>query len=204
MNHFLMASLDFAEYRREMLERFGASDEIVDPEAARRTYSWDTPEVSRFKYLFNFVIDPAVRDRAVADLFEQRIAPEKQFARELYVSWEEAAAMQDAGMRIGGHTQWHRPLAVLSGAELASDLAACKRLLEERLRPQALWPFSYPYGKQSSFNTAAIAELKRLDFSCAFTTEAGPNRPGVSRFEIRRVDCKQAPSLSPEVTAAAV
>ncbi len=195
MNHFLMAGLDFGEYRREMLERLGCSDDGVDEAMARHTYKWDTIEVARFKYLFNFVVPAAVRDSAVAGLFEARIGKEADFARELYVSWEQARAMQSAGMRMGGHTHWHRPLSTLEDGELRFDLGSCRRLLDANLGPQSLWPFSYPYGKRSSYSDAAVEMLSELGFACSFTTENGPSGPGTGRFHIRRVDCKAVPAL---------
>jgi hypothetical protein len=65
-----------------------------------------------------------------------------------------------------------------------------------RITPHALaagaWPFSYPYGKASSFNRDTVAELARQDFTAAFSTERGVNRRGTSLYEIRRLDCKNA------------
>jgi peptidoglycan/xylan/chitin deacetylase (PgdA/CDA1 family) len=138
-------------------------------------------------------LDPAVRDSIVRLLFEEYIAPEREFAGELYVSWNEARQMQAAGMVIGGHTHRHRPLASLTDAELKQDLTVSSDLLRARLYPQPLWPFCYPYGKSDSFQPAAIELLKRLRFDCAFTTEKGPNQPGQDLFTITRVDCKTPP-----------
>ncbi|MFN7923994.1 MAG: polysaccharide deacetylase family protein [Bryobacteraceae bacterium] len=191
MNHFLMAKLDFPVYRREMIERLG-TDEHIDEAVARKTYHWDTLEVAKFKYLFNFAAPADLRDKAVAEVFEKHIAPEPEFSRELYVSWDQARAMQHAGMSIGGHTHWHRPLATLTQEELEFDLGSCRRLLDQRLEPQSLVPFCYPYGKRASFSDAAVAELKRLGFACSFSTEPGANEPGADPFIIRRVDCKNA------------
>src|ERR671919_601084 len=70
----------------------------VDVLAARRTYRWDTPDVAYFKYVFNFMIDPDIRDQVVKALFEEHIADEAAFSSTLYVSWEEARQMQVAGM----------------------------------------------------------------------------------------------------------
>lgn len=196
MNHFLMAKLQFENYRElfldELARRRPALLEVAlaDRPIARATYPWDTLEVASFKYFFNFMLRPDVRDSMVQSLFTQFIGPEQEFARELYVTWEEARAMQDAGMVMGGHSHWHRPLANLEAAELLSDLHACRGLLDAHLAPQPLWPFSYPYGKKSSFNDGAVAALQRLGFACAFSTERGANEPGVERFAIRRVDCK--------------
>ena len=102
--------------------------------------------------------------------------------------------MQQAGMAIGGHTHTHRPLANLPEAALKEDLARCRELLQARLERQVKWPFSYPYGKKSSYNEAAAERLRKLQFDCAFSTETGPNLPGSDLFQLRRVDCKNASS----------
>ena len=148
--------------------------------------------MASFKYLFNFMLDPCQRDEVVRRMFEEHVGPEAQFARELYVTWEEARQMQSAGMLIGGHTHRHRPLSSLSPEDLRCDLALCRGLLAQNLAPQRRWPFSYPYGKASSFNEGVVAELARQNFTAAFSTETGVNRRGGSLYAIRRLDCKNA------------
>ena len=200
MNHFLMASLELATYRNAFLKRLREigwdqdPSSAVDEAAAKRTYRWDTPDVASFKYLFNFVLKSELRDRVVKALFEEYVSEERAFSRELYLSWEEGRAMQEAGMILGGHSHRHRPLSSLEGEELNRDLTACRDLLNARLRPQGQWPFSYPYGKRDSFNDAAAQSLERMDFVCSFSTETGSNHSGAELFAIRRLDCKDAPS----------
>ena len=197
MNHFLMASLDFETYREALMgcitERNPGIRADVNVEVARKTYPWDTAEVAAFKYFFNFVVSPEVRDAAVRILFEQHIGSERDFAEELYLDWDEAREMQKAGMVLGGHTHMHRPLSSLSTAELNVDLETCTRLLRSELNPQPLWPFCYPYGKSDSFTPETIAILQRLSYDCAFTTESHSNLPATNVFTISRVDCKKAP-----------
>jgi peptidoglycan/xylan/chitin deacetylase (PgdA/CDA1 family) len=200
MNHFLMARLGPEQYRA----LFAARLQHRAPEwmaaldaghfAESGTYPWDTPEVARFKYFFNFVMDDVLRDELVSELFCEVLGSEDDFAQGLYVSWSEACAMQQAGMAIGGHTHTHRPLAMLSDTEQEEDLSRCRALLQSRLRRQPRWPFSYPYGKKNSFNKSAVRRLKQLRFDCAFSTEAGSNPPGSDPFELRRMDCKNAPA----------
>jgi peptidoglycan/xylan/chitin deacetylase (PgdA/CDA1 family) len=198
MNHLLMAVLDCELYQQAFLRRlddFVPQAQVfnkIDNAIAQRTYRWDTPEVASFKYVFNFVLDWAVRDEVVKTLFEEYIGDEKSFAQTLYLNWDEARQMQAAGMVIGGHSHQHKPLATLCDEALQRDLSTCQRLLGEHLRPQTLWPFSYPYGKQESFNNTAVRHLKRLGFSCAFSTEVGANSPGMDAFALRRLDCKEA------------
>jgi hypothetical protein len=193
-----MAKMDFEDYADAFFKKAVAlSPEAfaplnVDPGRAASTYPWDTPEVARFKYLFNFGMDPEVRDRAVRELFAIHVGDETEFADSLYVSWEEARRMQKAGMTIGGHTHLHKPLANLSPRELNYDLETCSRLLHQNLNPQAVWAFSYPYGKKDSFHIRAVRKLQQLGFRCAFSTEVSDNRRGSDRFTIGRTDCKKA------------
>jgi peptidoglycan/xylan/chitin deacetylase (PgdA/CDA1 family) len=195
MNHFLMASLDFDLYRSAFLERLSdTAVYAVDPAVAQRTYRWDTPEVASFKYLFNFLVDADTRDEIVKSIFDESFSDEKAFSRTLYITWEEARAMQDAGMVIGGHSHKHKPLSTLPDAALESDLTTTMNLLEQHLRPQPLWPFSYPYGKKDSFTDYAVAQLKSLGFSCAFSTEVGSNPRTADHYCIKRLDCKDAPA----------
>jgi peptidoglycan/xylan/chitin deacetylase (PgdA/CDA1 family) len=193
-NHFLMAALEFGDYERgfrDELARIAPDvDVAVDPAVAARTYRWDTPEVAAFKYLLNFKLPERTKSQILDALFARHLGDEAQFARELYLSWDEAREMQAAGMLLGGHTHRHLALASLSDAEQRDDLATCTRLLKERLRPQDLWPFTYPYGKRDSFNEHTVATLRALGYACGFATEVGDNEPGQSRYEIRRIDPK--------------
>jgi peptidoglycan/xylan/chitin deacetylase (PgdA/CDA1 family) len=195
MNHVLMAALEFAEYRKALLEEMGTSDAGVDVDRARQTYVWDTAEVAAFKYFLNFTADPVAKDTAIERMFERKVGPEHEFARELYVSWDEARQMQDAGMVLAGHSHRHRPLALLDDEELASDLGQCRALLDANVRPQQLWPFVYPYGKRETFNGRVIAALRRLGFDHAFATETGPVEVGCDHFSIGRLDCKRVRTL---------
>jgi peptidoglycan/xylan/chitin deacetylase (PgdA/CDA1 family) len=198
MNHFLMAHLEFEDYADAFFRKVVSmcpdafAPLNVDAARAAQTYPWDTPEVARFKYLFNFGMDPELRDRAVRELFVQHIADEATFADSLYLTWEEARKMQKAGMAIGGHTHQHKPLANLGSRELAWDLETCSKLLHQHLHPQAVWSFSYPYGKKDSFHLRAVRKLQQLNFRCAFSTEVTDNRRGADRFMIGRTDCKKA------------
>jgi peptidoglycan/xylan/chitin deacetylase (PgdA/CDA1 family) len=138
-------------------------------------------------------VSPDTRDQIVKSIFEDHLSDEKSFSRILYISWEEARAMQTAGMIIGGHSHQHRPLATLSDDRLQWDLNTCQTLLLQQLNPQPYWPFSYPYGKKDSYSEQAVNDLSRLGFTCSFSTEVGPNSPATDLFALRRLDCKDAP-----------
>jgi peptidoglycan/xylan/chitin deacetylase (PgdA/CDA1 family) len=198
MNHFLMAAMDFGEYAtgflRKVEEISAPAVPATDVDAARvqRAYPWDTAEVARFKYLFHFGLNSDVRDRAVREMFTEHIGDEAGFAESLYFTWDEARKMQKAGMAIGGHTHQHKALANLPPDELTWDLETCQKLLHQKVLPQPVWAFSYPYGKKESFHLRAVRKLQELNFQCAFSTEPGDNRRGADKFMVGRTDCKKA------------
>jgi hypothetical protein len=198
MNHFLLAALNFDDYRGAFLQRLAAifpdamESIAVEPSLAQNAYRWDKPEVANFKYLFNFVLDGSRRDLLLEELFKEKIGDIPSFARELYLNEEEAKQMQAAGMIIGGHSHRHHPLSLLSDDELETDLNTCHQILVAKLYSQVLWPFCYPYGQRETFNDLSIALLRQIGFSCAFSTESGTNRPGSDKFAIHRIDCNEA------------
>jgi len=50
-----------------------------------------------------------------------------------YMSWEQVRELAAAGMEIGSHSMSHRPPATLTPAELHSEMADSRRLIEDRL-----------------------------------------------------------------------
>lgn len=196
MNHFLMAALDFNDYRRAFLQRLrdkapdAPRPEDLDAAQVRHTYRWDEPEVAAFKFLFNFKLEAGLRDQIVREIFIERLGDEAAFARELYLSGDEARQMQTAGMALGGHSHRHQALATMTDEAQLDDLSTCRRWMGQELRAQRWWPFSYPYGKRHTFNSTTTRQLQRLGFDCAFATEVGASSPGDDLFAVRRIDCK--------------
>ena len=193
-NHFLMAALEFDDYQRVFRKRLAElspeTSTDVDIKLVRRTYRWDAPEVAGFKYLLNFQLQAPLRDRILDDLFDEYFGDQKAFASDLYLSWDEAQAMQANGMLVGGHSHSHVALATMEADCQREDLKTCAVMLHDRLKPQRLWSFSYPYGKHNSFNSLTVDTIHDLGFGCAFATEVGSNNVGQDLFCIRRIDTK--------------
>jgi len=191
-SHFLMAALDFEEYRQAFLRRLaefspGTRTEVNMIEA-QLAYRWDAPEVAAFKYLLNFGLPEALRDQILDDLFAEYLGDESEFARQLYLSWDEAREMQTAGMLIGGHSHNHVALSLMDDDCQRADLETCAELLHSRLNLQPLWPFTYPFGQSKTFNSLTVQSLRDLGFACSFTTELGINGANQDPFSIRRID----------------
>lgn len=201
-SHFLMAAMEFAEYREEFLRALArlapGVGTGVDPAKARATYRWDDIEVAQFKYLLNFNVPANERERILEALFADHLGDERAFARELYVSWQEAQNMQAEGMVMGGHSHNHVALSTMDDAAQDADIHACAALLRARLSPQDRWPFSFPYGKKDSFTPATVTLLRECGFELSFTTEVGSNGAGTDPFAIRRIDAKDVPDAHQE------
>jgi len=193
-NHFLMAALELDEYRQAFLQRLAdlnpEAGTAIEMKQAQRSYPWDTSEVAAFKYLLNFQLQEALRDRILDELFLEYLGDEKPFARELYLSWDQAREMQANRMLIGGHSHSHVALSTMDSELLRANLEMSTRMLHDQLKPQNIWPFAYPYGKSNSFNSLTVQTIRDLGFACAFATEVGDNQVGQDMFCIRRFDTR--------------
>jgi peptidoglycan/xylan/chitin deacetylase (PgdA/CDA1 family) len=193
-NHFLMADLEFTDYRQRFLAELQQSIPgqtfTVDPEIVAKTYRWDTPEVGVFKYMLNFQLTEPLKNQVLTKLFEEHFGDQAAFSRALYLQWKEAREMQASGMLLGGHTHSHQALATLSDEQQIEDLTQCYDQLQRNLTPQALWPFCYPYGKPNTFNAQSRKVLQELGFACSFSTIVGDNSVDEDRYAIHRVDPK--------------
>ncbi|HUJ10930.1 MAG TPA: polysaccharide deacetylase family protein [Verrucomicrobiae bacterium] len=207
-NHFLMAHLEFSDYRKAFLGHLAAlSDEtpnVVDVEKAKRAYPWDSADVAVFKFFLNYRISEHLRVQVLDALFEKFLGDESVFAHELYLDWQEVREMQALGMIIGGHSNNHVALSSLNAEGQELDLTTCAEVLHKRTSPQTLWPFCYPYGHSYSFNATTIHNLRKLGFVCGFTTVPGAIQPGADLFTLRRVDTNDVLKMVQAKQSAAV
>lgn len=193
-NHFLLASLNFSYYKKRFIEvlKENYQDTLieVDDQRAVRTYRWDTKEVATFKYLLNYQLPQPVRHHVLKIIFEQELGRETDFANSLYLSWEEIKEMQRKGMTIGGHSHRHDVLSSLSNEEQTLELTTCLELLNRNIANHTIFPFSYPYGKMSTFNEHTIACLKKHHVHYAYSTVIGDSISSTNPFILKRIDPK--------------
>lgn len=193
MNHFLLAALGISEFGRQVRK---AADELVvelPPEPAREhvrtVYRWDEEETARLKYLLNHQLSADLTERLVSHVFPQVLGRPEDFAKSLYITWSQARSMQDAGLVIGGHTHHHKVLAGLGDNRQHAELQRSLNLLRSHVG-NGRRAFAYPYGKPSTYTGSTVRHLIDLGYQCAFNTTVDRARPGVSRWEIPRIDPK--------------
>jgi peptidoglycan/xylan/chitin deacetylase (PgdA/CDA1 family) len=107
--------------------------------------------------------------------------------RSLFLSWDDARALLDAGMSVGSHAHSHRMLARLPELDQRDELARSRAILEERLgrAPAAL---AYPYGWPGAFDASTERLAREAGYALAFASVEGVNRPGTTDpFAVRRL-----------------
>ena len=110
-----------------------------------------------------------------------------------FMSWPEAVRLREAGMEIGAHTLSHPHLSMLDAAGQSQEISGSVELIERRTgtRPEGL---AYPGG---DFDARTVAATRAAGLAYAVTTRAGDNRPGASRFELRRRGFTEGACLGP-------
>lgn len=193
MNHFLLAHLGTAALRGHV-EKAAAELDIgfppeVSPDQVRSVYRWDDEPTARLKYLINHQLPPDVSERILAHIFPDVLGPPEGFARTLYVSWDQARKIQEAGMHVGGHSHRHKVLANMDPPEQRSDLQRSHDLLRHNLG-EGVFGFAYPYGKPATYTEQTIADLDEIGFACGFNTTVDTGQSGQSKWDIPRIDPK--------------
>ncbi len=94
-------------------------------------------------------------------------------AEGLWMSWEMAREMRDAGMSIGGHTVSHPVLARLSVERQREEIAGCAQRLSEELGVAMRW-FAYPVGSRGTFTPLTRMILRDCGVELAFSFYAAP------------------------------
>lgn len=123
-NHFLMAAVDFEELKRRSIEIISSEfpDQSLEVDRPSDAYELDTPEVADYKYLMNVTLPPNINASVMNSMFAQVFGDEAKFAEGLYLSWSELSEMQNAGMRIGGHTRKHKFLSKLESEDQSDEI----------------------------------------------------------------------------------
>ena len=193
MNHFLLAALGTAELSAQIEN---AAGELAIPlpgepplDRVRAVYRWDDDETARYKYLVNHQLSAEASERLLAHVFPSVLGPPEDFARSLYFDWEQARAMQAAGLTIGGHTHRHKAMSGLNATEQRKDLEHSMNLLRSHLG-EGPRSFAYPYGKPGTYDASTIHHLADLGYTSAFNTTPESGRVGAPLFEIPRIDPK--------------
>ena len=93
-------------------------------------------------------------------------------AEGLWMTWDMAAALRDAGMGIGGHTVTHPVLARAGAERQEAEIEGCRQRLEERLGI-AMTLFAHPVGLPDAFDGTTRRLLRTAGVRYAFSLHGG-------------------------------
>ena len=96
----------------------------------------------------------------------------ESLAQDLWMTWDMAAQMRDAGMEIGGHTVTHPVLAHADVERQRAEVEGCRDRLHERLGVQ-MASFAYPVGLRGAFDFRTREVLRRAGVRRAFSLYGG-------------------------------
>jgi peptidoglycan/xylan/chitin deacetylase (PgdA/CDA1 family) len=142
--------------------------------------------VYQFKRILKYETDPHDRDRVIDLIFAEHGGDERKLADLLYVTWDEARAMQAGGIELGGHTVSHAILSKLEPAEAEREIREGRESLKRGLGKE-IPTFAYPWGRRWDFNEASEGAVIRAGFKTASTMHAGVNRPDTAPTRLHRL-----------------
>lgn len=102
------------------------------------------------------------------------------------MSWRQVRELRGAGFGIGSHTVSHVRLSRTRGTELARELEASRRSLEEELGEAAL-DFAYPFGGADDCDHAAREAVRRAGYRCCLACHGGLVAASDSAYRLNRI-----------------
>ena len=108
-------------------------------------------------------------------------------SRDLWMNWDMARQLRDAGMSLGAHTVSHPVLSRLTADAQNFEISESRLRLEAELS-QPVTALSYPVGRRDCFNADTRTALSQNGFDWAFSFYGGYcNGSNIDRFDIPRI-----------------
>jgi peptidoglycan/xylan/chitin deacetylase (PgdA/CDA1 family) len=124
----------------------------------------------------------------IAELEQKLQIPNTELTskKSLFMTWDMAREMNDAGMDFGSQTCSHRIMSHLSIDEQDHEAKASKELIEKELN-SSIKAFAYPVGGKDSF-TADTIEIIKIYYQVSFSFISGINTSKhLNEFSIERI-----------------
>jgi peptidoglycan/xylan/chitin deacetylase (PgdA/CDA1 family) len=179
----------------ELVERYVAQS--TDEVAKRRlpeALAAGGAAVYQLKRVLKYEADQADCAATLAAIFAEQGGSEEELCDELYMTWEDARVLRDAGVELGGHTIHHWVVSGLDADGQLAEIEGGRRALERELG-SAPESFAYPFGRRWDWNEASCEAVRSAGFTTATTTHAGTNLRGAEPKRLARIMIDEAASL---------
>lgn len=121
---------------------------------------------------------PVLNVQQCLELIKQQLShpdmPSPQGER-LFMNWDEAKSLVEAGMEIGSHTVSHNILAQQATEQQKFELEQSRHLLESRLGCEVL-SIAYPVGNYDCFTKVTCQIAERAGYQVGFSNVPGNNQ----------------------------
>lgn len=146
----------------------------------------ESGSIYHVKRVLKYEADEDDRNRVLDRLLEARGVDERELCDGLYMTWEDARALEGAGVELGGHTVRHEILSRLDAERQLAEVRGCADALERELgdRPHT---FAYPFGRRWDYDEKSVAAARAAGFRAAVNTHAGTNDEKSDPFQLKRV-----------------
>jgi peptidoglycan/xylan/chitin deacetylase (PgdA/CDA1 family) len=101
-----------------------------------------------------------------------------------FLTWQELARLERAGVAIGSHTVHHLDLPDLSDTDAWAELRDSRRTLERHLGHPVQW-LSYPAGRE---DPRIVGLARQAGYVLAVTTQPGREQSGADPLELHRYE----------------
>ena len=185
-SHKLFAMIDalgpqrFIERYVELSRDEHANALLLDLSArgAMKTYA--------IKRVLKYEARAAERNRVTDVMFAQTGGDERALCDELYMTWDDARALRDAGVELGGHTVHHEILSRLDPLDARREVEEGRSALRRELGIESE-SFAYPFGRKWDFADETRALVAAAGFKSAVTTHAGTNGKESDPYALKRL-----------------
>lgn len=183
--HWVIQSGDVAAFARRYLAY--SADEPAKTKLRAALETGGEKLAYRVKLVFKYDADPADREQVTDRIFREAGGDERALCDQLYLDWNQAEELAQAGIELGGHTVHHVILSRLSPAEQAAEIGGCRRSLEQRLGARTGRTFAYPFGRAWDFDQHSRRAATECGFELAVDTHCGTNGANADRLALKRV-----------------
>jgi peptidoglycan/xylan/chitin deacetylase (PgdA/CDA1 family) len=139
------------------------------------------------KRVLKYEAIPVDRDAVCQALFEESGGDLAELCRSLYMDWDDARALRDGGVELGGHTISHPILSRLDRDGAAHEIGGGREALVRELGAEVPRVFAYPFGRAWDYDQTSIHAARDAGFELAVNTHAGVNKADSDPFQLKRL-----------------
>ena len=197
--HFILASVrDKSILVKDVFDKikeYQIEYEIDEPQNLWKKLAvpnrFDSAEIIFLKRILQRELPYDIRKTITSELFERYVSnDERDFSKQLYLSFDEINEMVESGMYFSSHGYSHEWLSYLSQEmlekEIKDSVVFCKKV-----NPDKEQIMCYPYG---NFDLMVVEKIKKYNFQAGLTTEVGDAELNENnRFKLKRYDTNDFP-----------